>query len=336
MIQNITDTLTANLPQIVASGIEILVNLINGITNAIPSLIQAVIDLFPVIVNSIMENLPEIIQAGLDLLIALINGIVSAIPQLIAMLPTIITTIVSTLTGMLPQIIQAGITLLQSLINGIISAIPQLIAAVPQIITSVVNTLTTNLPKILQMGIELIGSLISGLIQAIPALIAAVPQIISAIWDTIMNTNWLSLGKNIIDGVIQGVKNASSSLIKVFKDLASSALDAVKKFFGIHSPSRVMRDQVGKMIPAGMAEGVEDGMDEEEDRIKEAMRKGVPTTIDSYINTKSGSASCATQTAAGGFTQNITINSPKELSPSEVARQTRNQTRQMVLKLKAG
>ena len=292
MIQNITDTLTANLPQIVASGIEILVNLINGITNAIPSLIQAVIDLFPVIVNSIMENLPQIIQAGLDLLIALINGIVSAIPQLIA--------------------------------------------AVPQIITSVVNTLTTNLPKILQMGIELIGSLISGLIQAIPALIAAVPQIISAIWDTIMNTDWLSLGKNIIDGVIQGVKNAASSLIQVFKDLASSALDAVKDFFGIHSPSRVMRDQVGKMIPAGMAEGVEDGMDEEEDRIKEAMRKGVPTTIDSYINTKSGSASYATQTAAGGFTQNITINSPKELSPSEVARQTRNQTRQMVLKLKAG
>lgn len=336
MIQNITDTLTANLPQIVASGIEILVNLINGITNAIPSLIQAVIDLFPVIVNSIMENLPQIIQAGLDLLIALINGIVSAIPQLIAMLPTIITTIVSTLTGMLPQIIQAGITLLQSLINGIISAIPQLIAAVPQIITSVVNTLTTNLPKILQMGIELIGSLISGLIQAIPALIAAVPQIISAIWDTIMNTDWLSLGKNIIGGVIQGVKNAASSLIQVFKDLASSALDAVKDFFGIHSPSRVMRDQVGKMIPAGMAEGVEDGMDEEEDRIKEAMRKGVPTTIDSYINTKSGSASYATQTAAGGFTQNITINSPKELSPSEVARQTRNQTRQMVLKLKAG
>ena len=141
------------------------------------------------------------------------------------------------------------------------------------------------------MGIELIGSLISGLIQAIPALIAAVPQIISAIWDTIMNTDWLSLGKNIIDGVIQGVKNAASSLIQVFKDLASSALDAVKDFFGIHSPSRVMRDQVGKMIPAGMAEGVEDGMDEEEDRIKEAMRKGVPTTIDSYINTKSGSAS---------------------------------------------
>lgn len=336
MIQNITATITQNLPQIVSSGIDILVNLINGITEAIPSLIQAVIDLFPVIVNSVMENLPKIVQAGLDLLIALVNGIVSAIPQLIAMLPTIITTIVSTLTGMLPQIIQTGITLLQSLIDGIINAIPQLIASIPQIITSIVNTLTQNLPKIIQMGIELIGSLISGLIKAIPSLIAAVPQIISAIWDTITNTDWLSLGKNIIEGVIQGVKNAASSLINVFKDLASSALDAVKNFFGIHSPSTVMRDQVGKMLPAGMAEGVEEGMEDEEDRIQEAMRKGVPTTIDSYINTKAGSASYETAVAAGGFTQNITINSPKELSPSESARQIRNQTRQIVLKLKAG
>lgn len=333
MINQVTATLSANLPQIIASGIDILISLINGITQTIPTLIQAIIDLFPVILNSIAENLPKIVQAGLELLISLVNGIVQAIPQLIAMLPTIITTIVSTLTGMLPRIIQAGITILTSLISGIIQAIPQLIAAVPQIIQSIVTTLTTNLPKIIQMGIQLIGSLISGLVQAIPSLIAAVPQIISAIWDTIMNTNWLQLGRNIIDGVIQGVRNAASSLINVFKDLASSALDAVKDFFGIHSPSTVMRDQVGKMLPAGMAEGVEEGMDEEEARIQEAMRKGVPTTIDSYINAKGGSVEMAAAAAGGGFTQNITINSPKELSPSEVARQTRNQTRQIVLNM---
>ncbi len=335
LIQNITSTLTANLPQIITSGIDILINLINGITNAIPQLIESIIALFPVIVQAIMNNLPRIVEAGLNLLISLISGIVQALPQLISMLPQVISTIINTLTSMLPQIIQMGITLLQTLINGLIQALPSLIAAVPQIISSIINTLTNNLPQIITMGITLIGSLISGLIQALPSLIAAVPQIISAIWDTIMNTDWLSLGGNIINGVIQGVKNAAGSLIQVFKDLAASALDAVKDFFGIHSPSRVMRDQVGKMIPAGMAIGVEEGMDDEEDRIQEAMRKGVPTTIDSYINTK-GSFTPDGTTAAGGFVQNVTINSPQALSPAEVARQTRNQTRQMVLKLQTG
>lgn len=336
MISNVTATLTANLPQIIESGIDILVSLVNGITEALPSLIQAVIDLFPVIVTNITQQLPKIVESGLNLLVSLVNGIVQAIPQLIAMLPTIISTIVSTLTSMLPQIIQTGITLLNSLISGIINAIPQLVAALPHVLKAIITTITQNLPKIIQSGIELIGALISGLIQAIPSLIAAVPQIISAIWDTITNTDWLSLGKNIIDGVIQGVKNAASSLIGVFKDLASSALDAVKEFFGIASPSKVMRDQVGKMIPAGMAIGVEEGMDDEEDRIVDAMRKGVPTTIDSYINTKAGSVTAAGHAQTGGFQQNIAIYSPTQLSPSEVARQTRNQTRQMVLKLQTG
>jgi phage-related protein len=334
LIEQITTTLTENLPQIISAGVLILVNMIQGITNAIPSLIEAVIALFPVITNAILENLPLIIEAGLNLLIALIEGIVEAIPQLIAMLPEIITAIVSTLASMLPQIIEAGITLLNSLISGIIQAIPQLIAALPQVISSIINTIIQNLPKIISSGIELIGALISGLIQAIPSLVAAIPQIVAAIFNTIKAVNWGELGKNIIDGVITGIKNAADSLINVFKDLASSALSAVKDFFGIASPSKVMRDQVGKMIPAGMAVGVEEGMDEEEDRIKDAMRKGVPTTIDSYINTKAGTTAAGSSTGSSGFVQNVTINSPRELSPSETARQTRNATRQMVLKLK--
>lgn len=335
LIQNITQTLIANLPTIITAGIQILVELINGITQAIPSLISAIIDLFPVIVQAIMDNLPFIIQAGLDLLLALVSGIVQAIPQLIAMLPTVIQSIVSTLASMLPQIIEAGIQLLNSLISGIIQAIPQLIAALPQIISSIVNTLIDNLPKIIQSGIELLGALISGIIQAIPQLIAALPQVFTAIIDTFKSIKWADLGKNIIDGVINGVKNAASSLINVFKDLASSALDAVKSFFGIKSPSRVMRDQVGKMLPAGMAQGVEEGMDDEEDRIKAAMQRGVPTTIDGYLNADgSRTGTPGTGETGGGFTQNVTINSPQELSPSEVARQTRNATRQMALRLK--
>lgn len=335
IIQTISQALITNLPQIISMGVQILVSLINGISQTIPQLITAIIELIPVIVQAIMENLPLIIDAGLNLLLSLISGIVQAIPQLIAMLPTIINTIVSQIVSMLPKIIQTGIQLLNSLISGIVQAIPQLIATLPQVITSTVNTIIANLPKIIQTGIELLGALISGIIRAIPSLVAALPQVFSAIINTFKGINWADLGKNIIDGVINGVKNAASSLINVFKDLAKSALNAVKEFFGIASPSKVMRDQVGKMLPAGMAEGVEDGMDAEEKRIKAAMARGVPTTIDGYIKAGgSGTAGSVQAAAGGGFVQNVTINSPRELSPSETARQTRNATRQMVLRLK--
>ncbi len=334
VIQMLTQTLAENLPQLVTSGVQILTGLISGITEAIPSLIDAVVGLIPVIVQTVMENLPLIVNAGLNLLISLITGIVNAIPQLVAMLPTIINTIVTNIISMLPQIIQTGITLLNSLSSGIIQAIPQLVAMLPQVITSTVNTIIAHLPQIIQAGIELLGALITGIIKSIPTLIAALPQVFDAIINTFKGINWADLGKNIIDGVIKGVQNAAASLINVFKDLAASALNAVKEFFGIASPSKVMRDQVGKMLPAGMAQGVEDGMDEEEERIRAAMSRGVPTTIDGYI--QSGRRAAVAEnvgTAGGDIIQNLTINSPRELSPSETARMNRNATRQMMLKL---
>ncbi len=335
LIQTLSQTLIENLPQLITAGAQILVSLIGGITQTLPSLIEAIVGLIPVIVQAVMENLPQILEAGLNLLLALVDGIVQAIPQLIAMLPTIIDTIVSNVVSMLPRIIETGIQLLNSLISGIIQAIPQLVAALPQVITSTINTITANLPKIIQTGIELLGALISGIIQAIPTLIAALPQVFTAIITAFKEVDWADLGKNIIAGVIQGVKNAADSLIRVFKDLAASALESVKEFFGIASPSKVMRDEVGKMLPAGMAQGVEDGMDAEEKRIKAAMARGVPTTIDSYMKS-SGSRTGNDNAAvtAGGFVQNLTINSPRELSPSETARLNRNAMRQTVLRLK--
>lgn len=337
IIQTISQTLTANLPQLVSAGVQILVNLISGITQTIPTLIESIIGLIPVIVQAVMSNLPLILDAGLNLLLALVNGIVQAIPQLISMLPTIIDTIVGSLVSMLPKIMEAGIQLLNALVSGIIQAIPQLIAALPQIISSTVNTIIANLPKIIQTGIELLGALISGIIQAIPSLIAALPQVFSAIINAFKSINWADLGKNIIDGVIQGVKNAADSLINVFKDLAKTALDAVKDFFKIKSPSRRMRDEVGKMLPPGMAEGVEEAMPDAEKRIRTAMARGVQTTIDGYIKSGGnsyGGESAAMETGSGGFVQNLTINSPRELSPSETARLNRITLRQTVLKLK--
>lgn len=336
IIQNIIQTLIENLPTLIAIGVQILVGLIDGITQAIPSLISAVIALIPVIVQAVMENLPSIIQAGLFLLLALTDGIVEAIPQLLAMLPTIIDTIVTTVLLMLPQILEVGVQVLLALIEGIVQALPELIAMLPVIIENIINILAADLPEIISMGITLLGALISGIIQAIPSLIAAIPKITAAIFDTIRAVNWGELGKNIIDGIIVGVKNAADSLINVFKDLAKSALDAVKKFFGIESPSTVMRDQVGKMLPAGMAQGVEEGMDDEEIRIRNAMQRVVPTTFDSYMaNISSGrSGNNIGQEPARGFVQNLTINSPRELNPSETARLNRNVIRQTLLRIR--
>lgn len=338
LIEEISQALTTYLPQLVSAGANILVSLISGITNAIPSLITAIVDLIPVIVQAVTENLPLILTAGLNLLLALAQGIAQAIPQLVAMLPTVITSIIATINTLLPQIIDVGVQILLSLITGITESIPQLVAMLPDIISSIVTTITDNLPQILTAGIDILFALISGLIEAIPQLIAAIPEIVTAIFTAFAETDWAEIGRNIIDGIGKGIKEAAGKLKDMLTGtVIGGAVGDLKDKLGIHSPSTVMRDEVGKMLPAGLAIGVEQGMDKEEKRISEAMQRGVSTTIDGYIaaggSRRDTTGDGAATAEGGGFTQNVTINSPRELSPSETARQMRNTTRQMALRM---
>ena len=69
--------------------------------------------------------------------------------------------------------------------------------------------------------------------------------------------DWASVGTNIVDGIVRGINSASSRLTGELTALAQKALTAAKTALGIRSPSKVMQDQVGRWIPAGIAEGIE-------------------------------------------------------------------------------
>ena len=280
IITAIINTIVTNLPTLISTGITVLTTLLDGIIQALPVLISAGVQVLDALVNAIVENLPLIIDAGLqilnslvnaiiellpmiitagvEILVALIQGLSDAIPQLIAMLPTIINTIITVISENLPTIIEAGIKIIIALIEGLIQALPQIIAMIPQIIDAIVSTLIANLPQLLQAGVQLIGALISGLIQAIPQLLVGVSQVWQSIKDSFANVDWASIGRNIINGIGQGIENAKNALFAK----ASNMVERIKGVFtglsgfDIHSPSRYMRDKVGKNIALGIAEGI--------------------------------------------------------------------------------
>ena len=245
-----------NLPQILATATTILTTLVNGIAQALPTLIPAALEMILTLVQGIIDNLPQIIQSGLNLLAAFIQGIIEAIPQLIDALPKIITGFINGILDLLPEILITGGRLLIQFVQGIIDTIPDLIAALPKIISGFVNGIGKHLPEILTAGFTLLGELIAGIIKAIPDLIAALPQIITAIWDGLNNVNWGDLGRQVINGIKNGLLNAGNAIKDAIVGLAKNAWNAVKDFFGIHSPSRLMRDTVGLMVGRGLAEGI--------------------------------------------------------------------------------
>lgn len=238
-------------------GPEVITNFCNGIVTALPNLIAQGATMLNNLMLAITANLPAIIQGGIAIVSTLITGIAQQLPTLIPTALTMILTLVSSLLSNVGQLVDAGINLLVGLAQGVVNALPQLINKAPTIIGQLATAIISNLPKILLAGIKIITILGTGLIQAVPQIISKIPSIISQVKNAFTSVDWGSVGMNIIKGIANGLKGAAGAIVEAAKGAAESALNAAKNFLGIHSPSRVFRDQVGKMMALGMGIGFE-------------------------------------------------------------------------------
>ena len=207
------------------------------------------------VLNSITNGLPGVLDKGIEIITNVVNGILTGLPQIITMAGELMTSFSTSMISMFPVIMQKGMELVLNLVNGIISNLPQIAASVAQITASFIATIAANLPQILAQGITILGKLVAGLIQAIPTLVAAIPQIIQAIVNAFGQYDWPSIGRNILEGIKNGILSAVSSVVEAAKSAASAIWESVKSFFDMHSPSKLMA-YGGEMIDAGLAQGI--------------------------------------------------------------------------------
>ena len=210
--------------------------------------------------DGITNSLPGLLDTGIEFITNIQEGILSNIPDLITTAGDLVTTFATFLLDNAPTIMEKGAELMLNLVNGLINNLPQIATAAITTIAKFLATIGSQLPQILQKGIEIIGKLVVGLIQAIPKIIAAIPQIISAITTTFGQYDWATIGKDILEGVKNGILNAVSGVIEAAKEAASAIWNTVKSFFDIGSPSRLMA-YAGQMIDEGLAGGIEKNAD---------------------------------------------------------------------------
>ena len=133
---------------------------------------------------------------------------------------------------------------------------PEIIAQAISVVAQFAATVLAHLPEIVQAGVSLVGQLIAGIISSLPDLIASIPQLIMGIVETIHGYDWQGLGGDILRGLVAGIADGIGAVIDAAKDAAGKIKSAFTEFFEIHSPSRIMKDEVGRQITAGIAEGI--------------------------------------------------------------------------------
>lgn len=212
------------------------------------------------ILSQLGEALPGILQAGVDIVLNLLQGIVDNTPQLLQGVTDLITGAIDALANSLPDFLTKGMEIVASLVNGVIDSLPDMIASAVEAVSAFLQSVTDNLPEIVAKGVEMLLSIVSGIIDSLPDIVSAAGRIVSSLLDTIKSTNWLQVGVDILAGIGQGIINGIGGVVSAARTAASNILSSIKGFFGIHSPSTVMRDMIGGNMMQGWANGIRGGI----------------------------------------------------------------------------
>ena len=262
LVADIVQVLFDNIPLLIDAALQLVTGLAQGIINAIPVLVAALPTLITSLIDGLLSAIPQIIQAGIDLLTSLITALPEIIATIVAAIPEIINGIITALLENIPLIIQAGIDLLVALIQALPQIITTIVQAIPQIISGIVNALVQNIPQIIQAGVQLFVALIQNLPTIIAEIVKAVPQIVSGIVSAFGSLvgEMVNAGANLLHGLWEGISGAAGWLWEKVSGWASSLVDGIKNFFGIHSPSTVFAE-IGTNMGEGVGVGFGESMD---------------------------------------------------------------------------
>lgn len=225
-----------------------------GIDEGINKLTETFLSGVMSMVNSLLENLPTFLQMGINILLSLIRGISQALPSLIPMMVKVIMDMVNILLDNIDLIIECGVQLLVSLTEGIMNALPELMSRLPEIIIKLTTKLIELSPQLWSASLRIILALAEGLIRYIPEIISRIPQIIKSMINAFKQGlgDFINIGKNLLKGIWEGISNTKEWLVNKIKDIGKTITGTFKKIFGIHSPSKLFRDEIGKNLILGV------------------------------------------------------------------------------------
>lgn len=321
IVSNLITGIQTYAPNMLTSAVDLLASFAAGIASQLPSLIPQALQMVVTLADAVISNIPTIVNAGISLLVGLVQGIISSLPTLITEGPRIVNEFADAIYNGVGELLKTGLQLIVSLVEGIWNNRGLLLENAGEIFKAFINIFT--LSKLLSLGKSLISNLISGIKNLGPNTVSAGKWIVETLINgvkslathpvttlkniglkalqAVKGIDWLSLGKNIISGIANGLKNSAGAIVSAAKDAASKALNAAKEFLGIHSPSTVFRDQVGKYMALGLGNGFTENVPTEE--IEDSLDKTIASA-----NRRIAKTTASSPSMVGGLVKNTTNN----------------------------
>lgn len=262
-LSNLTETfmtwafgnLLPMMGQIIGSLPNIAIGLVDGIMENLPKVMESGMTMVTSVGQGIVQNLPTMLTKALELIQWLGNGIIAAIPMLSTSVPQIITGIMNFISANLPSLLKSAFDIIVELGVGLISSIPALVDGVMAVIESIFNWFAEQ--DWAQLGVDIVNLLADGIRSLIETAVSAIGEVTTNVWNAVKDVDWLQLGADIINGIIKGLGDVGKALYEKLKAGFDDAISWAKALLHIGSPSKVMADEIGRWIPAGIAVGID-------------------------------------------------------------------------------
>lgn len=245
-------------------GVGKIVDGISGIgeaiVNGVPEIAAHAAELVTGVVGAIAEGMPEFVAQGTEMVTNAATGFLEGLPEMITAGGELVTQVINYLMENGPQLLEQGVQMVAQIASGIVQNLPEIVGAIAAVAAQILASIGEHYPDMLQKGMELLGQVLTGIINAIPEIPGKVLKVANSIKDEFGKFDWLAIGKNVVEGIAKGISDFGDKIITAALNAAKGAFDGVKKFFGIASPSKLMRDEIGAYIPAGIALGIEDNL----------------------------------------------------------------------------
>lgn len=266
-----------DMPQLIAVGSEMIVNIINGFAKTLPELINTGSDMMVQMIDEFFAQAPKFIDAGMQIVLALVEGVVAAMPQLISAMSTVLTNnvgpilsqivrvmtiIANSIVTNLPVILQSLVTIITALVKAIADNAPMIIAAALKLMISLATGILQALPQIIVAAAKIAAALIQAILSIIGAMISAGVKILQALWKGIQSwagalaSNVKSVGKRVLKSIVSGIGNLLSTgrnwiigLWNGIKSWVGKVTSGVRSF--AKSLPGVVKGALGSLFSAG-------------------------------------------------------------------------------------
>ncbi|WP_459904557.1 phage tail protein [Enterococcus thailandicus] len=250
-------SLNAYLPMILQAGFNLLITFLQGIANNIGQVAQQALNIIINFANVIIQNMPTIVNTAVNLMVSFLNALASRMPDIIQSAVTLIVNFVNGIANNLDQIINAAVNLIVKFLSGIANKIPDIVNAAMGLVDAMVRGVIDAQDRLMNAAITLINGFAENIRNRKGDIRDAALNLLDAIVGVFVPDSLYDTGKNLIQGLINGIGSMVDSVASKISEVAGNIKGRIQSALGIHSPSRWMRDMIGQNMMLGWQIGID-------------------------------------------------------------------------------